>query len=180
MNRTHPTILVTGFGPFLDVDDNPSSRMARLLDGRRVMGHTVIGRSLPVSYARSLPLMVAQAHAISPRLVVGLGVCRGAGVRIECVARNRVGSRPDVDGACPESLGAGPEELTVGLNPDSLIGSLGGVLSTDAGEYLCNAWLYTALNELTVPSVFIHIPSEFDDSPMLLNGLAALVAQGLE
>lgn len=179
MNRTHPAILVTGFGPFLDVGDNPSGRMARQLDGRRVVGHTVIGRSLPVSYARGLPLMVAQARAISPRLVVGMGVHRGPGVRVECVARNHVGPTPDVDGACPESLGSGPAELTVGLKVESLIRALGGVLSTDAGAYLCNAWLYTALHELKVPSVFIHIPPDFDDSTALLNGLAALVAQEL-
>jgi pyrrolidone-carboxylate peptidase len=80
---------------------------------------------------------------------------------------------------CPESLGEGPEELTVGVQTESLARILGGVESTDAGAYLCNAWLYTALRELEVPSVFIHIPPDFGDCAALLNGLAALVAQVL-
>jgi pyroglutamyl-peptidase len=177
VNRTHPAVLVTGFGPFLDVGSNPSGRMARLMDGRRVLGHTVIGRSLPVSYARGLPLMVAQARAISPRLVVGMGVHRGPGVLIECVGRNRAGPTPDVDGMCPDSLGAGPAELPVDLNAERLARALGGVLSMDAGQYLCNAWLYTALRDVQAPSIFIHIPPDFDDSTSLLDGLAVLVEQ---
>jgi pyrrolidone-carboxylate peptidase len=85
----------------------------------------------------------------------------------------------DVDGVCPESLGAGPAELKVGLKTEPIARALGAVVSMDAGAYLCNAWLYTALNELEVPSIFIHIPPDFDDSAALLNGLAALVGQGL-
>jgi pyrrolidone-carboxylate peptidase len=47
----------------------------------------------------------------------------------------------------------------------------------DAGQYLCNAWLYTALRDVQAPSIFIHIPPDFDDSTSLLDGLAVLVEQ---
>ncbi|HKX45494.1 MAG TPA: pyrrolidone-carboxylate peptidase, partial [Planctomycetota bacterium] len=42
--------LVTGFGPFLDVDDNPSGAVARALDGARVGPFEVVGRELPVLF----------------------------------------------------------------------------------------------------------------------------------
>lgn len=172
-----PAILVTGFGPFMDVSQNPSGRMARQLDGRRVVGHTVIGRSLPVAYRRGLPQMLSYSRVISPVLVLGLGVHRRPGVCVETVGRNRVGPSPDVDGHIPESLGSGPTAHSVSIDSEALAKSLGGEVSEDAGSYLCNAWLYTALVNLSVPTVFVHIPPTFDDSTALLGALALLVHQ---
>jgi pyrrolidone-carboxylate peptidase len=56
-----PVALVTGFGPFLDVVDNPSGALARALDGSRIGPWRVVGMELPVSTARAPALSLARA-----------------------------------------------------------------------------------------------------------------------
>ena len=69
-------ILVTGFGPFLDVEDNPSGRLARACHGLRVRGETVIGRVVDASYVGGIQETIRVARAHSPRLVLGTGLSR--------------------------------------------------------------------------------------------------------
>jgi pyroglutamyl-peptidase len=99
-------ILVTGFGPFLDVEENPSGRLARRIDGARIAGHTVHGEVLPVTYAEAPALTLALAERLRPVLVVGLGVARGR----EQVMVERIGRRPEVS-AAPDVRGRRPAPL---------------------------------------------------------------------
>lgn len=172
-------ILVTGFGPFLDVEDNPSGRLARRVDGARVAGHSVHGELLPVSYDEAPALTLALAERLRPDLVVGLGVARGrARVMVERVGRRPTASAaPDVRGRRPTPPKAGPDEVRATLDVDALAETLGAGVSDDAGAYVCNAWLYAVARGLPgVPVGFVHLPDEGLAAERLLAGLARLVA----
>lgn len=162
------TLLVTGFGPFLDVRENPSWEAIRDLDGAR-LGATVVRRvRLDVRYdavGRQLDEALC-AHA--PDRVLALGVCRDPALRLEHVARNLdAASAPDVSG---ESR---PGRVIVEGGPDTLESRLplarmrraleqGGfeVLdSRDAGGYLCNHLFYELLTRFrSGPAGFVHVP----------------------
>jgi len=152
------TVLITGFDAFAQVTDNPTAHLARRLSGRRVAHHTVVGRVLPVSYERGLDQGVSLLDCLSPALVVGLGVHRGAALKVETVARNAISPRADVDGIRPSDLGDGPSQLTTTLNAARIAQAMGADVSTDAGSYLCNAWLYTLLRHGASPGIFVHVP----------------------
>lgn len=155
-------ILVTGFGPFPGVTDNPTAPLARALDGQRVAGHRVLGRVLPVSYARASQTVLALISAHQPALVIGMGVATSAQrPRVELRAVPAVTSRiADVDGAQPAELGEGEiwvaEALRAGLT--RFADDLAGELSQDAGQYVCNAWLYRVLQGWSGPAFFLHLP----------------------
>ena len=43
-------LFLTGFGPFVDVEENPSGLLVERLDGRALGGLAVHGRVLPVTF----------------------------------------------------------------------------------------------------------------------------------
>ena len=71
------TVLITGFGPFPGVADNPSARLARALDGRVVGGVRFVGEVLPVSYRRAPAQTLRLAAAHKADAILGTGVARG-------------------------------------------------------------------------------------------------------
>lgn len=169
-------ILVTGFGPFPGVPHNPTAAVARTLDGREVAGRRVVGRVLPVSFARAPALTVRLARELGAELVLGLGVAtQRAGLEVECVARRVCGDNVDVDGLTGEL--AGPEQVPATLDVERLAEALGARLSSDAGQYVCNAWLYEVAGALDVPVGFLHVPPAGVDPEALLAGLEALVGR---
>lgn len=170
-------VLVTGFGPFEDVDDNPAERLARAVDARRVRGETVVGRVLPVSFERAPALTLAFARLHAARLVVGLGVATSRRrAEVERLARRVVGDRADVDGAVLDAL-HGPPEVRATVELGVLAGAMGLGTSEDAGAYVCNAWLYRVASALDVPVGFIHLPRSGLDPETLLEGIAALLQE---
>ncbi|MEY3213041.1 MAG: hypothetical protein RIT28_3522 [Pseudomonadota bacterium] len=174
-------ILVTGFGPFLDVEENPSGRLARRLDGARVAGHTVYGELLPVTYDEAPALTLALAARLRPALVVGLGVARGRKrVMVERVGRRpTVTATPDVAGRRPAPPRGAPAAVRATLDVDALAEALGAGVSEDAGAYVCNAWLYAVTRGLPgVPVGFVHVPDQGMPEELLLAGLARLVTAG--
>lgn len=165
-------VLVTGFGPFGAVVDNPAARLARGVDGRRTGGETVVGRVIPVSYARGPDATIAAARMFRPRFVVGIGVATArSGIEVE---RRAVaigdGRTPDVDGVVQVRLD-GPDVVAATLDAERLAAALGADLSDDAGHYVCNAWLYRVARALDVPVGFVHVPSAGLDAERLLAAL---------
>ncbi len=145
--------------------------MARV-DGARVRGHTVVGREMPVSFTRAHPPILARIAAHRPVLTLGFGVAvTRSTVTVEQQARRRVGSREDVDaltGAAPR----GPRVLPVLLDPARLAAALDAQLSQDAGDYVCNSWLYQMLRGAgDQPVGFVHLPLEGLAPEALLTGL---------
>ncbi len=185
----HLRVLVLGFGPFQDVRDNPASRLAHAVDGRLLGGVRLIGREMPVSYGRAVPLTVSLAHSERADVVLGVGVARGR----TAVCVERVGHRTgwtetaDVDGvagarhleelgseaADTNSLGA---EAWATVPCETLAGALGGVVSDDAGRYVCNAWLFGAVTALgaTRPVGFVHVPDAGIDPDRFVVAVAAI------
>lgn len=165
-----PRILVTGFDVFPGVPDNPSARLARSLPCR-IMGLKVHRRVLPVSWARSTPMLARAVDRVVPHFVLMLGVAQQEATgRLETQALNRLDGRPDGDG---ELLLPGPIAPTRGMDHalrchwpiDQIVRTLhvkGHHIerSDDAGRYLCNHTYYNAFDVPASAGVgFLHIRS---------------------
>jgi pyrrolidone-carboxylate peptidase len=167
-----PVLLVTGFGPFLEVLENPSGLLARSLDGALVAGARVRGVELSVAFERIAPEYAAALAGLAPLrplALVSLGVHREGWFRLEERARPELASdRPDNDGRPAAALGRlGEHELRTGLDLEALGEALrrGGAAevrrSDDAGGYVCERTYYEVLEragELGVPGLFLHVP----------------------
>lgn len=162
-------LLVTGFGPFPTVPDNPSARLARQLAGsahlRRVLGQAPDCLVLDTRYA-ALDAQLVPALAEGPSAVLMIGVAaRRSRVCVETRAVNRVSRLfPDAGGAVGRTLAFEPEspaqrqsraaaQVLVALRR----AGLAAVASRDAGRYLCNASYFRTL-AADRPVVFLHIP----------------------
>ncbi len=169
-------VLVTGFGPFPSVAVNPTAAVAQAVDGAVVAGGVpVLGRVLPVSFARGPDLAVALAREHDAQLVVGLGVARRrSGVWVERRGVRVERSTVDVDGS-DVCLLDGPDRVIATLDVDRFARILGAEVSDDAGRYVCNAWLYRVAQALPVPVGFVHVPAEGIEPTRLLDGIAALL-----
>jgi len=167
--------LVLGFGPFGEVVDNPSSRIARAVWGRRLNGVDIIGEAMPVSYGRSVSLALVRAAQLRPALVLGIGVAvRREAAMVERYGRNRAATRAaDVDGVRVRSHGEGPAVLESPL-AEELAGALGVPLSSDAGTYVCNAWLYRSLR-CGLPAAFLHVPRQGIEADRVAEAVARVV-----
>jgi pyroglutamyl-peptidase len=164
------TVLVAGFGPFGSVARNPSELIALELNGSDVAGAPVVGRVLPVSAART-PVAVREAIAeVGPSLVLLVGVAAGrSALAAERVAVNVFDfDQPDHDGEQPVDVpirAGGPAAYFSTLPLRAIVqawqaAGIPGYLSDTAGTYLCNAALYSALdNGEGVPAGFVHVPS---------------------
>ena len=179
------SVLLTGFGAFEEVSDNPSGALARALDGERlvagnpsgevtgrVIGQVtgqIIGAVLPVSFQRVGPELEALVERIQPDVIVSLGVHPGAGFRIERGAGPTLApGRPDMDGVDAASLPhKDGERLETDLDLAPLAGALergsgaGVALSDDAGRYVCEG-TYRCVLEIGArrgtPGLFVHVP----------------------
>ena len=169
-------VLVTGFGAFPGVPENPTAALARAVDGARVGPATVIGRVLPVSYARGPDAAIAAARDERVSLVIGLGVAtQRPGVCVERRGLRVAEGRPDVDGATACGL-EGPDEVPSTVDVERLARALGATVSDDAGGYVCNAWLYRVAHALQVPVAFVHVPAAGLPAERLLAAVADLLA----
>jgi pyroglutamyl-peptidase len=160
------TILVTGFGPFLDVADNASGRIAASLDGTGVDGSRVVGRVLPTSFARARDDLKRFVAECEPKVVIALGVAREDALRLERRAGAVVTSaHPDVDGASWSDRRLGPRDLATPLPLQRWVevlargpGPLPVRVSEDCGGYVCNATYHAALEVAPAASLFVHLP----------------------
>ncbi len=170
-NRT----LVTGYGPFLDVTDNPSARLAQ--------GCGRPHRVLEVSFEAAAAFVESLDPDSFDRLLM-IGVAKGREhVTPELFARNQIGHTRDVRGEDrfgPIEAG-GPmlreaslwrcEELC-----DLLLDRRMRV-SMDAGRYLCNYVAYRALMRFPEKRVgFLHVP---DPAQMALESQAEVLQRVL-
>jgi pyrrolidone-carboxylate peptidase len=148
----------TAFGPF---GINPSVEIARGVRGALWPGdETVAFEELEVCFA-AVDELVERLLRDPPPFWLMFGVAGNASLpRLERVARNRVGSAPDVRG---HTRGPGPIDPDL---PDSIGGTLfdpavpapeGVVDSDDAGDYLCNYVYWMANTRLSVPCGFVHV-----------------------
>jgi pyroglutamyl-peptidase len=164
-------ILVTGFGAFPGTPVNPTETLvAALATCAAPPGVALSTRLLPVSWTETARLLEEAIAEIRPDAVLMFGVAgRSRAIRIEMRAANRAHvaaadaggrlvsrDRLDVDG--PAYRRARCDGVAL-LRAAAALGVPARV-SRDAGTYLCNAALWTALaaTEETVPVAFVHVP----------------------
>lgn len=187
-------LLVTGFGPFPGVHDNPSGRLIQNLDRgklRLAPDIELTTQTIPTSWP-SVEKVFGQGYDLKADIALHFGVsARARGFQIEQVARNTASNRADCDGDTfdrPCLVRGEPARLRTPWNATRLARDLKSqglpaTVSNDAGAYLCNMLLYLSLlaarkqgsGRLTG---FIHIPplrpNSFDMS-VLLRGAETII-----
>ncbi|MEO7453595.1 MAG: hypothetical protein ABIV13_02395 [Fimbriimonadales bacterium] len=140
-------MLVTAFGPFANVNLNPSEVLARSLFGYEAI-------ILPVTFS-AVDEFLDNLPPTDRLLMLGVG--RGdSRIRIERCATNRIGNRPDIEGR--ELPREKSETLKGSLLADIQVCDCWEE-SNDAGGYLCNYVYYEATKKHPrVSTGFVHVP----------------------
>lgn len=171
--------LVVGFGPFLNVTSNPAAVLAQSVDGTALpCGQPIWGRVMDVSYARAPQQTLAWCASLAPAMLVGVGVARSRSVITVETTGSRLadGQTPDVDGEVLQELATnGPDAVRLPAPAALLADQLGGVVGTDAGRYVCNAWIYRIGLALqgSIPTTFLHIPPSGLSPTVLVSALVS-------
>ncbi|MFZ4507804.1 MAG: hypothetical protein ACOYON_08940 [Fimbriimonas sp.] len=148
-------LLVTGYGPFGSIKENPSEWLASNIGLR----HQI----LPVSFEAVDEFLTTMDSPV----LLSLGVHSTAKcMHLEWIARNQVAALPDALGVVREGEieTGGPEVMatTLWLGTRLDDGQLpdGVKASTNAGTYLCNYILYRSLRLFPDRRVgFLHVPT---------------------
>lgn len=169
-------VLVTGFGPYGEVLENPSQTVVETLAKRQwkprgaVEMHYAV---LPVQYEAATRKLIDLINQLKPQALIQLGVWDMAeNFRLEQQARNHVYSdAADTAGNKPASAEVQPggtEELATRLPLKTISKQLAQKkipfhLGENAGEYICNFTFYKVLDYLRQSGLatlagFIHIP----------------------
>jgi pyroglutamyl-peptidase len=203
-----PVLLLSGFGPFADVEVNVSWQVAERLDGEVICGMRVVAVKLPVVWDEARDGIRAAVKEHGPAAAICLGVGRPGWIDVETLARNRRVDRKDALGRRPELLvveQGGPPTVPTRLPVERIverIRELGVAVrtSTDAGGYLCNEAFYAILRATaessggeSIPAGFIHLPlaqpegrsgraakSEHEAKPVSLDELVRAVRAAIE
>jgi pyroglutamyl-peptidase len=173
MSRTR--ILLTGFGPFPGIVDNPSARLVETLAGTRGFArrdcelHTQV---LPTEWGAVGTLVPHLLNSLQPHVTIHFGVSRQArSLRIERSAHNNILPRVDAAGVLPARRRIqldGPARLESTVAVPRLAATLreNGVpahSSAQSGSYLCNFLYYHSLSwamsrDTATNVLFVHIP----------------------
>ena len=171
--------MITGFGPFEEVLENPAGRLALRLEAHPPAGWAVRARELPVSFRRGPMALDELLDGLSahPDLLLALGAHEDPGFRLERGARGSATGRPgrtDVDGVPATELPGEPGDYRSSLPVDQLASALRertGVaawVSDDAGGYVCERVYHRLLRrgkKEGTPALFMHVPPFEHASP---------------
>ena len=167
------SLLLTGFEPYGGRGVNPSGEVVKSLDGSRINGYEVVGRTIPVSFKTIRQRLEALIKDCRPAAVVSLGLWPGEPViRLERFAVNLTDFEiPDNDGLYLDRGNISAEgevalRATLPLRQivaQMLAAGIPARISNSAGTFLCNATLFCALQtikdlELTTLCGFVHLP----------------------
>ena len=166
-----PRVLLTGFGPFPGVAENPSGWLAETLGAQTPPGaweHH--GQILPTEWDAVTALAPRLYADLRPRIMIHFGVSAQAkSIRIEHSAHNRAVHRADAKGALPCESAISPNgrhRLDTGLPVNALAAHLraqghAANASRSCGRYLCNFLYYSSLEWAKREghdALFIHVP----------------------
>ena len=187
--------LITGFEPFAGGSDNASWEAVRALPEELTLagGAVRLRRELlPVTFAGAAARVRELIASGRPDVVVHVGLDASAkAIKLETTAYNEAtASIPDNSGAQPdhaEVVPAGPRRRHSTWAAHALAGRLSATglpvtTSDDAGRYVCNTTLYTALDAVeedpTRPTGFVHVPlATTIGTPIVTRTLAALLVE---
>lgn len=161
-------VLVTGFGSFGQVRENPSEGVARALAAEPGVRSEV----LPVAYARAEARLEQLLSELRPAAVLLFGVHSGPGFRLERVGLNLDDeASPDVDGAVQRGdpiRHGGPSAYWSTLPLREMADALDSLgldweWSKHAGGFLCNHAFYVARHlcervDGAIPCGLVHVP----------------------
>ena len=165
-------MLLTGFQSYGGRSINPAEEIVKALDGEVIEGELVIGRTLPVDYDELRPRIEQLIKETEPRAVICLGLWPGeAMIRLERIASNIADFEiADNSGTIinesiiPDGPTGLASTLPLKVIRDAILAAKIPVrISGTAGQFLCNAVMYQALNCCaTIPAKpdcgFIHLP----------------------
>lgn len=191
------TALVTGFEPFAGASVNPSWEAVRLLPaclplaaGSAVPELAIVSRLLPVTFDGAAAQVRELVAEHQPDVVIHVGLNEKApAIMLETRAVNEQTARiPDNAGDQPDHrpvVAGGPQVRYSTWTAPVLAGRLRAAglpvqVSADAGRYVCNSTLYTALDTLgpgeVRPTGFIHVPGpEAVPTTQVISALTALL-----
>ncbi len=191
-------VVVTGYGAFMGITDNPSANMAQKLAERGVKGAIVEYRRLDVTPA-AVESFIAEMRKAPPDVILSMGVTGGQ-AQVEERPENHLGAAEDGNGqqmADRKVREGGPDELKTDLPVDAIdwalqgFGAQRGVFTSasdptyqpDRSAYLCNFLGYNLASEFgTTPKTtagFMHINTS--TSPDQMGAvLDAITAKQLE
>lgn len=168
-------ILVTGFGPFPGVHENPSEDLVRQLGlGRPTLPPEITLQTavIPTSWAEVERFVAEDLAAFDPDIALHLGVAsRARGFRIEHLAHNTANTAADCEGkrfTRSRLANETPSKLRATIDAKKVVQQLRqrglvACISRDAGRYMCNMLLFLSLaqSEGRKPpreTGFVHIP----------------------
>ena len=166
-----PLALLTGFGPFQGVDENPSGLVAEAVGADSPPGLDVKGALLPVTFQGVAPRLreLLDEEERVPALILGMGVHPGPTFRLESRARAVLESEQvDNEGVVARTispLSAGDRATRIEMDLAAEI--LGGVArmeveqSQDAGGFVCECAYHAILSEALQRNsrgLFLHVP----------------------
>lgn len=164
--------VITGFEPFNGASTNASWEAVKDLPGQigpQLSIHTAL---LPVTYEGAAHMVRQLIRECSPSVLVHVGLSAKANaIMVETTARNvQSGDLPDNAGIVRRGTlidPVGPGELYSTWNAQYLATTLAAEgfpvqISDDAGRYVCNTTLYTALQCAPAGCItgFIHVPPQ--------------------
>lgn len=166
-------VLLTGFEPFGGDDVNPSLEAVTQLEGKNIEGYTVVAKSIPVEFGRSVKELIKMIEVYSPEVVICVGLAGGrSAVSVERIAINVDDARvPDNAGKQPvdERIEPdGPAAYWSTLPIKSIVEKMRmdgvpAIISNTAGTYVCNHIFYGLMHFIatqrpTLRGGFIHVP----------------------
>ncbi len=169
-----PSIVVTGFEPWADADENPTLLVLDELRRTNDLPGTLTAVPLPVDSDGLGPRVEAVLDRVRPDLWISLGLAPGAAVvAVERIAANvrdfavpdNLGRQYGGEPVAPDGPAAYLSTLPVKRITEALRES--GVparLSNSASTYLCNQVMYTVLHlidrkGLPTRAGFLHVPA---------------------
>jgi len=165
-------LLITAFDAFGGETTNPALQVLEALP-REIATLRLIRAQLPTAFDQAAPLALDLLRRLKPRFALFLGQAGGrTGITVEARARNLMDAQiPDNQGKQPGKQPIdpeGPDFLPATLCVENLAQAVlaAGIpasVSRDAGAFVCNHLLYsalryTAVHRLDIPAAFIHLP----------------------
>lgn len=191
-------VVVTGYGAFMGITDNPSANMAQTLAERGVRGAIVEYRRLDVTPA-AVEQFMTEMRKSPPDVILSMGVTHGQ-AQVEERPENHLGAAPDGNNQMMTERKVregGPQELKTDLPVETIDWALQGFgaerqvftsksdanYQPDRSAYLCNFLGYNLASEFgATPKTtagFMHITP--DTKPEQMGAvLDAITAKQLE
>ncbi|PAV30991.1 peptidase C15 [Virgibacillus profundi] len=166
-------LLLTGFEPFLEFPINPTTEIAKALNGESINNYNIIGEVLSVDFEKSGLQLIELIEMHEPDIVISLGLAAGR----NCITPERIaincndgpvdnrGHKPNGEKIVAEGQDGYFSTLPINKMVETLqAANLPAKISNTAGAYLCNHVMYHALhyfkeNKLDRQAGFIHIPA---------------------